>query len=328
MPISQVGSNFVVKSNVAGSVFPTSEREIDFPVLVDGSSEPTQIDGALYGRSLELRGEVLVRGPIVARGDMKLSPKNKIITVLAGLTVNGSLNTDSDHLQTWPIEDGIEKAQVIIKGDIAVNQNVALKNCIVFGSIRATNCFLENTLILGTCIVEESLRVANSSIGGYASRDVTFEGQCVMLHAVGESRGQPLFLPYETSNKLLVASDVRYYPAIRDSYSLMNRVNSPNSTYASYSVLDPRTDWVQATATSNPALDEESGTPINKWILSIGGRICDITKIAEAVSSLTQMLKCGFEFEHYHPKYRESHLQNTLSNLTSEEQWILQKVCC
>lgn len=68
MPIKQEGSNVVVTGHIAGSVFPTNEKDTVFPVLVDGSEKAARIEGALYGRALELRGDVLVEGPVVARG--------------------------------------------------------------------------------------------------------------------------------------------------------------------------------------------------------------------------------------------------------------------
>ena len=45
MAVQQQGSNVVVNRSVAGSVFPTSERELVFPVLIDGSEQAVLIDG-------------------------------------------------------------------------------------------------------------------------------------------------------------------------------------------------------------------------------------------------------------------------------------------
>ncbi|TSA44424.1 hypothetical protein D4R49_00175 [bacterium] len=328
MAIVQEGSNIVVSSSVAGSVFPTSEKELAFPVLVDGSTTPIRIEGAVYGRSLELRGNVVVDGPIVARGDTRITPRSGCVVLRSGLTVNGSLTVllEGSEYQKSILEN-IENASVIIKGDISVNQNIALKNSIVFGSLRAVNCSLDNSLVLGTCIVNESLKVSMSSIGGYASRDVTFEGNCVMLHALGESHTQPLFVPFEKEDGSIFGADVRYYPAIRGTKSMINRLRLIEDQYPAYSALFPTTDWVCAQATSNPALEEDREEPLPKWVLSIGGRICDISKIAEAIKRLTQMLKCGFEYEHYEPRHRAALLKTALVGLTVEEQWILNSVC-
>lgn len=328
MSVAQEGNNIVVRSSVAGSVFPTTERELVFPVMVDGSLEPVQIEGALYGRSIELRGDVKISGPIVARGDTRLDPKSGQILLCSGLTVNGSLNCVADQTaKPRSIFDDIKNASVIIKGDISVNQNISLKNAIVFGSIRAVNCSLENSLVLGTCIVEESLKVSMSSIGGYAVRDVTFEGSCLMLHALGESHTQPLFVPYERPAGGLVDSDIRYYPAVRGTASIMNRSQGNNTANAEYSKLFPAIDWAAIEATANPALEEEREGALTKWVLSIGGRIGDISIIYQAITAIAQMLKCGFEFEHYHPAKRGQYLKKALIGLTDEEQWILQTVC-
>ncbi len=328
MAVAQEGSNIVVSSSVAGSVFPTSERDLVFPVLIDGSRTSIQIEGALYGRSVELRGSVKVLGPIVVRGDTKLDPKSGQIILRSGITVNGSLNCAIDPSTVQKsIHEDVRNATLIVKGDISVNQNVSLKNTIVFGSVRAVNCSLEDSLVLGTCIVDESLKVSMSSIGGYASRDVVFEGGCVMLHALGESLTQPLFVPYEQASNEIVGCDVRYYPAIRGATSIVNCSPATGPSDEVYSKLYPGIDWVSIDVTGNPALEERREGTLNKWVLSIGGRIGDISKIQLAMTNLARMLKCGFEFEHYHPAKRDEYLKKALLGLTEEEQWILQSVC-
>ena len=324
MGVARSGSNVVATGKIVGSVFPTSEVDIVFPVLVDGSKGRTEIGGALYGRSVELRGNVQIGGPLVARGDTRLSPGKGTIRLRSGLTVNGSVNGVVDAPRAGrSLSDAVRHASLIIKGDVAVNQNLALSNAIVFGSVRAVNCTLRDTLVLGTCIAEEKLRVSMSTIGGYASRDVEFEGRCALLHAIGESRSQPLFLPFEQPDGGLVPCDIRFYPAVRESHSLMNR----EEDYPEYSALKFDSDWVTATAAPNPALEEDGAEPVTKWVLSIGGRVADLSKLAASVNAMAQMLKCGFEFEHYAPSRRNLLLAKALEGLTDEEAWILSTVC-
>jgi hypothetical protein len=276
---------------------------------------------------VELRGEVTVKGPVVARGDLRLNPLGKKIKLFSGLTVNGSVNCLPHPESAQTLQDGMEHAGVIVKGDISINQSIALKNAIVFGSVHAVSCSLENSLLLGTGIIEESLRVTMSSLGGYASRDVSFEGECLLLHAIGESSTQPLFLPFERTTGDLIACDLRYYPAARLSGSIMNRRRLGVGAYPIYSRLYPETDWVCAKATANHALQETRQEPLTKWILSIGGRVSDISIISQAIVNLGAMLKCGFEYEHYHPSIRGERLKKALAGLTAEERWILEAVC-
>lgn len=331
MAVKHEGSNIVVNQSVAGSIFPTNEKDAVYPVLVDGSKQHVKIEGSLYGRAVELRGDVLVSGPIVARGDLKINPLTHRVQLSSGLTVNGSVNCHQDTASTQlkaSVFESVRNVDLIIKGDIAVNQNIFLKNAVVLGSLRAVNCTLENTIVLGTCIVEEHLTIRMSSVGGYAARDVQFEGACMMIHALGESLNKPKLLPYESQTGGVFASDIRYYPAIRNLNHLLNltgQISAPS--YPDYSLLHEVTDWVESPASPNLALDEQQVEALNKWILSIGGRIGDVSIISNAIASLTGMLKCGFEFEHYHPQKRAQYVSKVAQTLTPEEAWVLESAC-
>lgn len=328
MAVQQQGSNIVVNQSVAGSVFPTSEKDTIFPVLVDGSQALVRIEGALYGRSVELRGQVSIHGPVVARGDLKINHLQHKIQLFSGLTVNGSVNCHADEQSGQSGQfDSVKDARLIIKGDIAANQNISLKNAVVFGSIRAVNCTLENTVVLGTCIIEEALTLRMSSIGGYAARDVSFEGSCMLIHALGESLNRPRMMPFETAQGQIISSDIRYYPAIRSQGHLLNLSHQAQVQYPAYSSLHEVSDWVESTATPNAALEEWHAEAMQKWVLSIGGRIGDISLIATAIEAITRMLKCGFEYEHYHPQKRRHIMAAVSQVLTPEEAWTLEAVC-
>jgi len=331
MSVREHGSNIIVDSSVSGSLFPKSERDIVFPVLIDGSKvqDTLVIEGSVYGRTLEIRGSVLVDGPVVSRGDTKItSLDTKRIQLMGGITVNGIFNAGfAEGTLFKTLHDSIENTSVIIRGDIAVNQSLFLNNTIVFGSIRAVNCRLLNCIVLGTVSVEEKLSVAMSSVGGYISREVIFEGTCTMIHAIGESNEKPVFSPYELSDGSIIGSDIRYYPAMRTSSRLTN-IASSQSTYPSYSLLDPFSDWVRVLASTNEVIDSSSEFDrITKWVLSIGGRVGDFQKIQASIDSLADMLKCGFEYDHIVPEYKIKFKESVLSSLNQDEAWILNQVC-
>jgi cytoskeletal protein CcmA (bactofilin family) len=327
MPITRNGSNIVVDSSVSGSVFPTTESDLAFPVLIDGSREPIVIGGSLYARSLEILGDVTIKGPVVARGDVRLDPNGRLIKLLAGLTVNGSVRCIESRENNSKLQDGISNAGVLIKGDLAVNQNIFLDNSVIFGSLRGVNCNLENSLILGTAAVQERLRIAMSTLIGYKSRDVSFEGNCLMLHAIGDSATKPLFLPFQDCSNNIFECDIRYYPAMRLVRALMNCNKTSDAPYPDYSRLYPETDWMRASVESAIQSNSANGEISERWILSIGGRISDISSIADSILKMSAMLKFGFEYEHYHPSKRPGMLENALSGLTTDERWILSEVC-
>jgi hypothetical protein len=331
MSVREEGSNIVVDSSISGSLFPKSERDIVFPVLIDGSKakHTLVIEGAVYGRSLEIKGDVQIGGPVVSRGDTKLTPiGQKRIQLMGGITVNGVFNAGmAEGTAVKTIHEAIDNCSIVIRGDIAVNQSLFLNNAIVFGSIRAVNCRLLNCVVLGTLSVEEKLTVAMSSIGGYTSREVVFEGACTMIHAIGESNEKPVFTPYELSTGEIVGSDIRYYPAMRSNARLTNIVQS-QSQYPDYSALDPYSDWVRVLASTNEIVDDASESDrITKWVLSIGGRIGDFQKIHASIDALTEMLKCGFEFDHIVPEYKDKLKGKVLGLLNQDEAWILNQVC-
>jgi hypothetical protein len=331
MGVREEGSNIVVDSSISGSLFPKSEKDIIFPVMIDGSAvqDTLVIEGSVYGRSLEVRGNVLIWGPVVSRGDTKITPTvNMRVQLMGGITVNGVFNAGfpegSSHKT---LHDAIESCSVVIRGDVAVNQSVFLNNAIVFGSITAVNCRLLNCVVLGTVTVQEKLTVAMSSIGGYRSREVVFEGACTMIHAIGESNEKPVFSPYELIGGEVIASDIRYYPAMRNNSRLTN-ITESQSAYPSYSALDAYADWVQVLESTNEVVDAVSEKDrITKWVLSIGGRVGDFHKIKKSIDALTDMLKCGFEFDHIVPEYKFKLKEKVLTSLNQDEAWILNQVC-
>ena len=326
MGIEHAGSSILVSGPIAGSVFPTNEKDSVFPVLVDGTRERVHVEGSLYGRAVELRGDVRVEGPVVSRQDVRIDPRGKRVHLRSGIAINGSLIC-AEPPGAFVATPSVQQCSLVVKGDITVNQNVSLRNALVFGSIRAANCTLDNCVLLGTCIVQESLTVRMSSVGGYASRDVAFEGSCLMINALGESHTRPRFMAHESEGGQILPCDIRYYPAIRALGHLYNLSHVEGVHYPDYSVLLESVDWVQLQASPNPALDEAKADALNKWGLSIGGRVGDISVIASSIDAMTRMLKCGFEFEHYPVRRRKGILDSVLGSLNPEEARALLAVC-
>jgi len=326
MPIIENGSNRVINDSIKGSVFPTNERDTIFTLLIDGSDKNIRIHGSVYGRSIKMLGGVRIDGPCLCRGDVKIDPQDKSVKLLSGITVNGNLNaTVINNIQSKSISTSVQNASLIIRGDIVVTSNISLSNAIIFGSIKALNCRLDHCIVLGTIVVEEKLTLISSSIAGYACSKIVFEGACILIHALGESSHKPVFAPHEQFGEI-INSDVRYYPILRSEHGFINKTTSKNTDYPDYSRLDPEADWVEINAQGNLAID--SNVDISqKWVLSLGGRIADFAKIHKSIEDLSNMLKCGFEYEHYHHSLRLNALNKTLENLNEDESWILKTVC-
>jgi hypothetical protein len=330
MSIRYEGREILVDGTVEGSVFPRGEAEIAFTVLVDSTrkGQPLRVKGSIYGTSLVVRGQAAIDGPAVSRGDARLEPVGGAVRLYSGIVVNGSLSAIPDSGSAGHgLAGDVSRAGVIIKGDVVASQNVSLRNSVVFGSIRALNIRLDNCVVLGTTVAIEQLVVSMSTIAGYLARDVTFEGACSLIYAIGESTARPTFVPHEGPDGTLTAPDVRFYPSVREKSGVLNSSAANPDAYSSDSKLDFDSDWVRVNAQRNIVTEGEAEGLMTKWVLSLGGRIGDLGQLASSVDALTSMLRCGFEFEHYQEKIRKSRLEETMKALTAEERWILAEVC-
>lgn len=324
MSISEVGDRLVLTSSVNGNVFPKSEREALFPLTIKTDSEPVVIDGSLYARSLDIgNGIIAVHGPIAARGDITVSPGEGTFRALAGLTSLSGVVIGEKTLSLRQLTDDLSECRSIVRGDIVSNQSVLLNNTVVFGSINAVNCTIINSIVLGTVHCQGQLSVEMSSVGGYLSKSAVFRGVCTMFNALGESVEKPQFLPYEDVDGSLVECSLHLYPALRSEVGM--RVTREQVSDASISLLYPDVDWMAVTAEPDPLSSDAIAS--ERWVLSIGGRIADFTKINEATQSLSEMLRVGFEISHYNPETRNKQIQEVLQLLTPSEASILKAVC-
>jgi hypothetical protein len=324
MSITEIADRLVLTSSIEGNLFPKSERETLFPLTIKAESEPIVIKGSLYARSLDVEnGNIIVHGPIAARGDVTVTPGVGTFRALAGITTLSGVIIGEKTLSRRQLADGLNDCRSVVKGDIVSNQNVLLNNTIVFGSINAVNCTITNSIVLGTIHCQDQLSIEMSSLGGYLCKSVVFSGVCTLYNSLGESVETPLFLPYEDVDGTCVQCSVHLYPALRSIVGM--RITREEVKDSSLSLLYPEVDWIAVTAEPDPSSSEDH--PSERWVLSIGGRIADFTKVNEAAESLSEMLRVGFEFSHYNPETRNKQLEHVLKHLTSSEASILQAVC-
>jgi len=324
MNISEISGHLVLSSSVDGNVFPKSERETIFPLSIDADSEPIEIKGSIYARSLDVGGgSITVHGPIAAQGDVIVSAKNGRFQALAGITSLSGVIVGEKTISGNQLVDDISDCRAIVKGDIVSNKSILLNNTVVFGSINAVNCTIVNSIVLGTIHCQDQLSVEMSSLGGYLCKDTIFRGVCTLFNALGESAEKPLFLPYEDIDGSLVECSVHLYPAFRSNGGM--RIARDKVSNDDLSALYQDVDWIAVTADPDPLSND--ALPSRRWVLSIGGRIADFTKINQAAESLAEMLRVGFEFSHYNPEFRSEQLREILKKLTPSESSILQAVC-
>ena len=104
------------------------------------------------------------------------------------------------------------------------------------------------------------------------------------------------------------------------------RITKEMAEQSPLSLLYEDVDWIRVAArnTDESDVDDEFR---ESWVLSIGGRIADYSKLSEATNALSELLRVGFEFTHYSANTKREQLEKIRSHLTASEQAILDLVC-
>jgi hypothetical protein len=308
------GDRIVVSGVSAGSHFPREQALIEYDWEADGLGPegPFDIEGSVYGKNVRLKGPGTLRGTLLGRGDVRLEPGDgKPQRLLSGVAASGSL-----LMPEWavPLSEttfgGIERARLVVKGDV-LGENVVLDGAVVFGNVEATRIRLSHCVVIGSVVARETLTVRASSLLAYHAGSVSFEGPCSLMHALGESRTLPVFVPYRDLDGTLRPASVQLYPLVRGTGSFFNR-SGPEGDAAR---LSPAHDWVRVVGD-----DGSEGVA-----LSIMGRALDLRGFAKAVKDVSEILRTALEFDHYGPRDRERIRARWAQVATPEELWVLEQ---
>ncbi len=327
MSLTEVADRLILEGSIEGNIFPKSERDVLFPLTIKPGDQPIEVAGSIYARSIEVEnGQAIIHGPIASRGDILVHRNSGCFKAKAGITTLSGLVIGEKSSSEDQLVNDCSQCRALIKGDIVSNQSVVLNNSVVFGSIKAVNCTLTNSIVLGTVHCEDHLTVQMSSIGGYISREVSFEGICTLFNSLGETQQRPMFLPFEDISGKIISNSMHLYSALRNQCGM--RITEEVAHQNPLSKLFPDVDWICINAQSgNNETGENGGFYEETYVLSIGGRIADYTKLNDATDALTEMLRVGFEFEHYAPETKRKQLERIEPRLTHSEKAILQSVC-
>ena len=327
MSLTEVADRIILQGSIEGNIFPKSERDVLFPLTIKPGDQPIEVAGSIYARSIEVEsGEAVVHGPIASRGDILVHKNSGCFKAKAGITTLSGLVIGEKASSEDQLVNDSSQCRALIKGDIVSNQSVVLNNSIVFGSIKAVNCTLTNSIVLGTVHCEDHLTIQMSSIGGYISREVNLEGVCTLFNSLGESQQRPIFLPYEDISGKIISNSIHLYSALRNQCGM--RITEDVAIQNPLSKLFPDVDWICINAqNANTDTGTDEGFYEETYVLSIGGRIADYTKLNDATDALSDMLRVGFEFGHYAPETKRKQLERIEQRLTNSEKAILESIC-
>jgi hypothetical protein len=335
MPERRDGDRIIVTGYSPGSHFPRSETSIPYAWEANGLGKDGRyiIPGSVYGRQLRFVGPGDIGGPILGRGDVELKASGDgLQRFLAGVAANGSVASPPRHdgLRDSLVAD-IRKASHVIRGDVLA-QNVYLENAVIFGNVEANNVTLRHCIIFGAAIAREQLHVVASTVFYYHARDVRFEGPCALVQAMGVSQSKPEFLPYTDPKSQTWPSDLRLYPLLRTDGAkpMTNRPWVDKTSGYSQAKLYPEHDWVKrpivekvqrAVSGKFEIVEREE----ERWVLSLGGRILDLSRLGRVLDDMYTLLKSGLEFVHYDPQLQNETLKQWKSIATPDELWMLER---
>jgi hypothetical protein len=327
MSLTEAADRLILEGSIEGNIFPKSERDVLFPLTIKPTDQQIEVAGSIYARSIEVEsGQAVICGPIASRGDILVHRNSGCFKAKAGITTLSGLVVGEKSSSEDQLVNDCSQCRALIKGDIVSNQSVVLNNSVVFGSIKAVNCTLTNSIVLGTVHCEDHLTVQMSSIGGYTSREVTFEGICTLFNSLGETQQRPIFLPFEDVSGKIIPNSMHLYSALRNQCGM--RITEEAAGQNPLSKLFQDIDWICINAQSGNNEKVESGEFYEEtYVLSLGGRIADYTKLNDVTNTLTEMLRVGFEFEHYAPETKRKQLERIEPRLTNSEKAILESAC-
>lgn len=316
-----------IRGKYAGNYYPEVHAEIDRKLELDGISggRPFDVSGSIYGRDLVVRGPGCVHGPMVIRGDVKLHAfqGRGVQAFQAGMFTSGNVLSQSPAKGLPQSMAGdLRGTKRIIRGDI-VARNVRLDNTLVFGNIQGATIDVSSCLVFGAVIATNQARIRASTILHYHAPRIEFEGPCMMLSAMGESVDKPVFAPFEDETGKIWPANIRFYPVLRAAgFPFLFWRPWKLEELGPLGLLFQGVDWRKVPVESSP----DEPTEARRYVLSVAGRALDFGSLSHHLAELAELLRIGFEFDHYSPKNKLAAVKR-FKSLPDEERFVMETVC-
>jgi len=161
-------SRLVLKDNlVRSSVLPRSSKEMARDIEVQGE---TEVLGALYARSLEIRGgPFTVDGSVFTQDEIHVAPDaDQTIHFKKVVASTGTISAQST------------KCRCLFGADVNAKK-ITLRNCIVAACAFAEEIDLQDCIVLGGVFATKSLALDNCVVGTFNSPSVLLKRDIYLL---------------------------------------------------------------------------------------------------------------------------------------------------
>ncbi len=304
------GDRITVTGYSGGSHFPRTQAEILSRFEADGRASPFEIDGAVYGRDVRLRGPGTLRGPLLGRGDVRLDNDGALPQrLLGGLHATGHVGcADHPRALAHSAIGGLGRAAYVVRGDV-IGESVALDNALVLGNVRGRQVRLARCVVVGQVLAGEQAEFAASTVLSYEAPRVRLLGPCCLIFGAGVSEDVPEEGAWHDGTESWPAQ-LAVLPLLRaQGYeALALRPWEPPQGHG-WRVWP--SDFLRVTARRdvtrlrNGQACQEVET-FTRHVLSLGGRILNFRDAERFLDHFVWLFRAAFEFEHYHPDRRRA----------------------
>ncbi|MFO7927403.1 MAG: hypothetical protein ACQET5_02800 [Halobacteriota archaeon] len=141
-----------------GRIFPAERAEIDRPVRIN---EGSTVEGSVYGSTVEVAGDALVEGSIMAAESVEID----------GGRVAGEIGTPGRAVAS----------ESRITGTVT-GKRVRLTDCVVRGNVVGSDVILENCVVLGIATADRDLTIEDTLCYTFRNRgETTVDGATTVL---------------------------------------------------------------------------------------------------------------------------------------------------
>lgn len=322
------GDRITVTGYSGGSHFPRTQAEILTRFEADGRECPFEIDGAVYGRDVRLRGPGTLRGPLLGRGDVRLDNDSPLPQrLLAGLHATGHVAcADHPRALAHSAIGGLVHTAYVVRGDV-IGESVALDNALVLGNVRARHVRLTRCVVVGQVLAGEQAELAASTVLSYEAPRVRLLGPCCLVFGAGVSEDAPAEQAWNDGVESW-PSQLALLPLLRaqgyEALTLRPWEAPPGHAWRVWP-----SDFLRVTAKRdvtrlrNGQACQEVET-FTRHVLSLGGRILNFRDAERFLDHFVWLFRTAFEFEHYRPERRRAMQARWREACTADELQLLE----
>lgn len=189
----QTDKNLVhLSGDIEGSFYPSTQSELLRDVVLQS---PFHIQGGVFAQNIKNSGGGIVTGPVLATAEITLKhpgPGKSALQFHSGISAALSIAVEEMGKSAGEtVLADKNNASVVVRGDV-LSDMVKLENVLVFGNVRARQAVIVNSIIVGSILIEEELRIENCLFVALSGGRVVLRGQ------------NGCWLPYATSLEPMV----------------------------------------------------------------------------------------------------------------------------